>query len=126
MSEATDTVLGALFVIAGLVNLPPVLGVLSAERLAALYGIEIRDPDLLVLMRHRAVLFGIVGMLLVAAAVRPDLRAAALAAGLTSMLSFVALAVATGGYSPVLRRIVFADVAGSVALFLAALLWLFS
>ena len=50
----------------GLVNLLPVSGVLSANRLQALYGVAIEDVNFLVLMRHRAVLFGIVGGLLVA------------------------------------------------------------
>jgi hypothetical protein len=104
----------------GVANPLPVMGVLSADRLAALYGVRIEEPNLLILMRQRAVLFGIVGLLLVAAALRPSLRAAALLAGLASMLSFVALALAAGDYSPQLRRIVVVDVIASLGLLVVA------
>jgi hypothetical protein len=49
---------------AALVNRAPVTGLLSAERLRALYGISFEGDTLLIRMRHRAVLFGIVGGLL--------------------------------------------------------------
>jgi hypothetical protein len=106
----------ALYLIAGLGNLLPVTGVVSAARLEALYGVAIGDPNLLVLMRHRAVLFGIVGALLCAAAFRPAWRAAALAAGLASMLSFVALAWLAGDANPALNRIAIVDLVLCAAL----------
>ncbi len=37
------------------------------RRLEALYGVDIEDPNLLLAMRHRAVLFGLLGGLLLAA-----------------------------------------------------------
>jgi hypothetical protein len=106
----------ALYLLVGLGNLLPVTGVLSAARLEALYGVAIGDPNLLVLMRHRAVLFGIVGALLVAAAFRPAWRAAALAAGLVSMLSFVALAWLVGDVNAELRRVAVVDLVLSAIL----------
>lgn len=110
----------ALYLIVGLGNLLPVTGVLSAVRLEALYGVAIGDPNLLVLMRHRAVLFGIVGALLVAAAFRPVWRAAALAAGWVSMLSFVALAWLVGDVNAELRRVAVVDLVLSAILACAA------
>jgi hypothetical protein len=108
-----------LFLVAALINLAPVPGVLSAARLTALYGLPFDDPNLQILMRHRAVLFGIVGVLLVVAAFRPPLQNLAAAAGFVSMLSFIAVMLAVGGYSPAIRRIALGDVVGSVALALA-------
>jgi hypothetical protein len=112
----------ALYLIVGLGNLLPVTGVLSAARLEALYGVAIGDPSLLVLMRHRAVLFAIVGALLVAAAFRPACRPAALAAGFVSMLSFVALVWLVGDANAELRRVVAVDLVLSAALACAAAL----
>jgi len=112
--------LPGLFLFAAVVNLPPVMGAFSAERLAVLYGVRIEDPALLLLMRHRALLFGIVGVLLVAAAFRPSLRLTALLAGLASMLSFIGLALSSGGVSEHLRRIVTADLVASFGLLVAA------
>lgn len=113
-------VVSALYLLAGVGNLLPVVGVLSAARLEALYGVAIGDPNLLVLMRHRAVLFAIVGALLVAAAFRPAWRAAALAAGWASMLSFVALAWLVGDVNAELRRVVAVDLVLSAILACAA------
>jgi hypothetical protein len=108
--------------VAGLVNLLPVIGVLSAERLQVLYGLALEDTNLLILMRHRAVLFGIVGGLLIASAFHLPLRPVGLAIGLISMLSFVFIAWLVGTYNAELRRIVVVDLIASAALLCAALL----
>jgi hypothetical protein len=114
-----------LFLLAAAINLAPVVGVLSAERLAAAYGVPFADPTLEILMRHRAVLFAVVGALLVLAAFRPAYQHLAAAAGFLSMLSFIAIAWAVGDVSPALRRIALGDVIGSVALALGLMLrWL--
>jgi hypothetical protein len=112
----------ALLLLAALANLLPVLGVLSTARLESLYGVLLQDPNLAILMRHRAVLFAIVGGLLGVAAFHPPLRPFAIAVGLVSMLSFVAIAGLTGDYNPQLRRVVLVDVIASLGLVAAALL----
>ena len=112
----------ALILGAGIVNLLPAIGAFSAERLQSLYGVVIEDPNLAILMRHRAVLFAIVGALLVASAFHPALRPVAFAAGFVSMGSFVALALLVGYYNLALRRIVWVDVIASLGLVIAAIL----
>ncbi len=112
----------ALIVVAAAVNLVPVSGVVSAARLEALYGIPFEDANLVILMRHRAVLFGIVGGLLAVAAFHPPLRPAAFVAGLVSMLSFVLIAWLVGDANPELRRVAGVDVVASAVLAAAALL----
>jgi hypothetical protein len=116
-----DRVVSALYLVAAAGNLLPVIGVLSAARLEALYGVAISDPSLIVLLRHRAVLLGIVGALIAAAAFRPALRKAAVAAGFASMLSFMALAWGAES-NAALRRVAGVDVALCAALGCAALL----
>ena len=116
------TLATALLLLAALANLLPVLGVLSTSRLESLYGVLLRNPNLAILMRHRAVLFAIVGGLLGVAAFHPPLRTFAIAAGLVSMLSFVAIAGLVGDYNPQLRRVVLVDVIASLGLVAAALL----
>ena len=105
-----------LILLVGLVNLLPVVGVLSASRLQALYGVELEDTNLLILMGHRAVLFGIVGGLLLVSAFQPSLRPAGFGAGLLSMLSFVVIAWLAGGYNAELRRVVAVDLVASALL----------
>lgn len=115
-----DNLTTAALVIAGIINLMPLTGVVSGRHLLALYGLPIDDPSLLVLLRHRAVLLGIVGGLLLAAAAVPSLRAAALSAGLISMVSFVVLQRASDNKNPKLRRVMVIDVAASAPLVIAA------
>lgn len=64
----------AMLVIVGVIHLLPLSGVLGVGRLAALYGVSISDPNLSVLMRHRAVLFGLLGAFLVFAAFKPTFQ----------------------------------------------------
>ena len=100
----------AMLVIVGIIHLLPLSGVLSESRLTVLYGIPFDEPNLEILMRHRAVLFGLVGALLIAAAFRPALRTVAFSAGLASVISFLYLAWTVGGYNAQLGRVYVADI----------------
>ena len=101
--------IAVLLLVAGAIHLLTLIGVLGGERLNALYGIALDEPNLQILMRHRAVLFGLLGALLVAAAFVPTLRGAALVGGLVSVLAFLLLAWNTTVYNEALRRVVVAD-----------------
>lgn len=111
----------ALFLVVALINLVPGIGMWSASRLESLYGVPMVEANLVILMRHRAVMLAIVGALLAYAAVRPPLRPIAVAAGLVSMLSFVAIAF-LGEPNPLLQRVAWVDIVGSLLLVGAALL----
>ena len=113
-------------IIAGIIHLLPLSGVLGADRLSALYGTTLSDPNLVILMRHRAVLFGILGLFFVFAAFRPTLQPLAFLAGFISVISFLWLAWSTGNYNMQINRIVVADlvalgslIVGSVAYYYA-------
>ncbi len=109
-----------LFVVVGIINLLPVIGVTSAAQLEEMYRVTLTSSDLVLLMRHRAVLLSIVGGLMFAAAWRPELRTAAIIANFTSMFTFVALSVTEANVNPALVRITAVDVFGLVALIGAA------
>lgn len=104
------------FLLAGLINLVPIVGVAGLPQLQRLYSLATLDPDLLLLLRHRAVLLGLVGALMVAAVFRPELRWAAAAVGLVSMGSFVVLIFAAASQNPSLVKIAWIDVAALVIL----------
>ena len=112
--------------VAGIIHLLPVPGVMGVSTLARLYGIQVNDPNTAVLLQHRALLFGVLGVLMLSAIALPWLRVTALAVALFSAASFIAVAVAVGGYNPAIGRVVVADIVASVLLAagLVAELWL--
>ena len=112
--------ISAMLVVVGIIHLLPLSSVLSAERLTALYGMSSNEPNLAILMRHRAVLFGILGAFLVFAAFQPRLQALAFVAGFASVTSFLWLAWSVGGYNPQLARVFLADVVALACLAIGA------
>jgi hypothetical protein len=110
-----------LFLGAAVINLGPVLGVLSAGQLETAYGVKLDDPNLVILMRHRALLFGVVGGLLVVAAFHVRMRPTAVLAGLFSMLSFLLIAHLVGGVNEELRKVSAIDWIGIVLLVAGAI-----
>ena len=108
--------------LSGIVNGFPLIGVLSGATLERLYGLTIADPNLLILMRHRAVLFGLLGALLFAAIFVRSWRGAAITAGLVSMLSFCALAWLQGEHNPAITRLFWIDLVMSIGLASAGVL----
>ena len=102
----------------------PLAGVLGAAKLSVLYGIDARDPALELLLRHRAVLFGLLAAFLAWAAWQPTLRGLGLIAGLVSIASFLVLALPAGPLPPALATVVKLDVAALLLLLAAAIVHL--
>ena len=110
----------AMLVVVAIIHLVPLSGLLGTEQLAALYGIRIEEPNLAILMRHRAVLFGLLGVFLLYAAFRPTFQPAAFVAGFVSVLSFLYLAWSVGGYNAQIGRVFTADIVALVCLVVGA------
>lgn len=108
-----SVIVSIILVIVGIVNLMPVAGVMSSDAMLRAYGVEPLSGDLLLLMRHRALLFGILGTLvLVSVGMRP-LQLPMLLAAMVSMLGFVAIVGITPA-NPSLQTIVIVDVVASL------------
>lgn len=110
-------------ILVGIIHLLPLGGVLGGEWLAALYALEITDPNLDILLRHRAVLFGLLGGFLIGSAYKPGLRIPAFAAGFISVLSFLWIAWATGDYNEAVARVVAADIVALLLLTIGLVAW---
>jgi hypothetical protein len=111
-----------LICLAGVINFLPVIGAFSGERIGALYGVTVENSNSEILLRHRAVLFGVVGALIIASAFDASLRPAGYAAGFTAMLGFILIAGLVGHYNANIRRVAIVDVVGLAALLGAALI----
>jgi hypothetical protein len=113
------TVLG--LALAGVIHLLPLSGLFGAPMLERLYGIALEDPAIVLLLRHRALLFGLLGAGLVIAIVRRAWRGPTIVAGLVSTGVFLLLAWPLP-LGAALQRVVGADVAALLGLVLAAVL----
>ncbi|MEQ8269118.1 MAG: hypothetical protein RH982_18160 [Parvibaculum sp.] len=116
-------VIGIIFVLAGLLNAYPAIGMLGAKQLNSLYGLDFTEANLLTLMQHRAVMLGLIGLFLIVAAFRRELQPAGFTLGFASMLSFVVFARVQGDPSPWISRVATADIAGSALLAVALVLY---
>lgn len=106
----------AMLVVVGVIHLLPLSGVLGSERLATLYGLSFSEPNLAILMRHRAVLFGLFGLFFFFAAFQPSFQTVAFIAGFVSVASFLWLAWSVGGYNAQVARVFMADIVALVCL----------
>jgi hypothetical protein len=125
MPKALSKALAALLLLVGFINFAPIAGVLGADKMAGLYGVPLEGADLAILMRHRAVLLGIVGAFVMASALVREWRSAAIAMGFASMASFVLLAWLEAPHNANIAKVVLADVAASVLLGAAAAIHFF-
>jgi hypothetical protein len=110
----------AMLLIVGLIHLLPLSGALGGERLASLYGLAFTEPNLEILMRHRAVLFGLLGAFLVFSAFKPAYQAVAFVGGFVSVASFLCVAWSVGGYNHQVARVFTADIVALVCLVVGA------
>lgn len=110
----TEPLTKIVFLLVGLINFLPVMGVMGPGTLGALYDVEVADDmTLTLLMQHRAMLFGLLGGLILFASFRAALRPVAMVLGYLSMLGFIVLYLGSGA-PDVLMNIFWADVAGCV------------
>ncbi len=100
----------------GVIHLLPVAGVLGTERLFALYGVPVTEPNLAILLRHRAVMFGLIGGVMILSIVKPAMQPLAFALGLLSVTSFLYIASSVGQYNLQVSRVVVVDILALVCL----------
>ena len=116
-------VISTILVIVGIIHLLPIVGVLGTERLLGLYGVSINDPNVEILLRHRAVLFGILGVFLIVSVFKPTWQLAAITTGIVSTLSFLALTWGIGELNSEMSRVVMVDTVAVVLLLAAAIMF---
>ena len=117
-------VVPAVLLFVALIHALPLLGVVSSAKVSSLYGIAVQDPNLEILMRHRAVLFGLLAGFLAYAAFHPGLHTLGLIAAGVSVLAFLALAFSVGSYNAALSTVVKADLLALALLVIATVVHL--
>lgn len=94
----------------------------SAAQLSQGYGIELNNNELEVLMRHRALLFGILGGFVFYSLFKASLRVPALVMTGISMIGFLLLGRLVGDLNDELMKITVVDVVGILCLMIAVVL----
>lgn len=115
-----NTLLTGALLIAAVIHLLPLPGVLGQGKLSKLYGLAAPDPGIELLLRHRAVLFGLLGALLAVAAFQASIQVLALVGGIASTASFLVLSRQVRDCNAQLSRVVVADIIALVSLLIGA------
>lgn len=111
---------GVLLVAIGLgIGFNGVVVAVDPERIQATYGIAADDPDVAVLLRHRAVMLALIGSVLLVSAFRRELRPVAVPVAVISMATYVLFA-STVQVNDSQRQVAVADVVLLVLLAAAA------
>ena len=117
--EFMNKTISICLIIVAVINLLPLAGVLSAEKLQRAYTITLSSNDLVILMRHRALLFGVLGGFIFYSAFYPIYQNAAMTMAAISMLGYVVLVYLVGGYNQSLYKVLLVDFVGLAVLCLA-------
>ena len=103
-------------IIAAVIHFLPLGGLMGRPTLEKLYGIELSDPNMTIILQHRALLFGLLGALFTIAIFKADLRTLAMGFGLVSTIGFIWIALTAHSYNELILRVVKADVIVVIAL----------
>ena len=102
-------VISSILFILAVIHLLPVAGVLGSDSLTRLYGIYVSDSNTQILLRHRAVLFAIIGLFLLLSVFKSEYQPIAICMGLISVASFLLLTWSVDGLNSEISRVVKVD-----------------
>jgi hypothetical protein len=111
-----------ILLIAGVVNLLPIAPLLDPDLLDTMYQVAPVEPTSEILLRHRALVLGLVGVALIVSVFRSSWRTAALVSAAVANGGYVVLAATGGEVSAAATRVMMIDIAVLVLLAIAALL----
>jgi len=104
------------FAVVGVIHLLPLAGLLGRSTLESAYGVRLGEgQDLVILMQHRALVFGLLAALSFAAIAAPNLRLPAGLAALVSMLGFTLIA-GLQTHGPAIAKVMWIDIGAGLLL----------
>jgi len=122
-----ETIFRICLFIAGVINIIPSLIAFLPDKISSSYGIEVPDANYELLLRHRAVLFGIIGGVIIYAAITKKYYSLAITIGLISMISFIVLLkLSSGAINPELMKVMKIDIIGIIILLIGCVCYKFS
>lgn len=110
--------------IAGIINFIPSILAFIPEKISNSYGVDVSNANYELLLRHRAVLLGLVGGLLIYSAITKKNYNLSVVIGLISMVSFLILyKLINGEINPELNKVMKMDVLAIVILVIGFVLY---
>jgi hypothetical protein len=120
-----DRIVSVLLFLAGILNLTPAIVFFDPTRSVSLYGLSLPPGDLAIIVRHRAVLLGLLGVALIYAGFRRLFVVPAISAALLGKAAFLYL-VWTAENTIELDRVAMFDIGAIIVLTIALVLHLIS
>lgn len=111
-----ESIIKLSLLLVSIIHLIPISGVLGSNHLEKLYGLTIEEHNLLILMQHRAVLFGILAFIFMLAAFKTVYQPLAFIVGFASVTSFIIISYSVGQYNAQLSRVCLADIIALISL----------
>ena len=112
-----ETIFRITLFLSGLINLIPSLLAFLPHKISKSYGIDLVNGNYELLLRHRAILFGIIGGIMIYAGIVKKYYKIATTMGLISMISFILLFVLIDkDINSELKKVVVVDIAATVIL----------
>lgn len=105
-----------LLFLVGVINFIPVVGVLSLDNINQAYGLSVADNNLEILLRHRALLFGLIGGFIIYSVFSVRYQTTAIVLAAISMLGFLFFTWSIGSANSALIKVAQADMLGIVLL----------
>jgi uncharacterized membrane protein YoaK (UPF0700 family) len=100
----------------GVINFVPTSLAFFPNKIKDSYGIEVTNPNLELSLRHRAVLLGIVGGLMIFSAISKKYYDLSVVLCSVSMLSFIILYFMIGGINNELKKVMLFDITAMIIL----------
>jgi len=112
----------SLLFLVGVINFLPIVGTLSLDKINQTYGLSVGDNSLAILLRHRALLFGLIGGFIIYSVFNPQFQIAAMILAAISMLGYLYFFYSIGNSNPALLKIAQIDIVGIILLTIAVLI----
>ena len=108
-----------LLFLVGVINFVPIIGLLSLDKINQTYGLSVVDNNLAILLRHRALIFGLIGGLILYSVFNTQYQGVAIVIAAISMVGYLLLFGSVGGANQELLKAAKIDIVGIVLLALA-------
>jgi hypothetical protein len=123
MSKISRNAAVAILVVIGVITASPVITALNPNGITSLYNVTFEDDAVLLLVKHRQVMLGVLGVALVYGAFFYHLRIMVITAAVISKLAFVGLCLTTPNLTQGIQRVIYFDTVSIVLLLIAAVIF---